>query len=76
MPGEKKPKLVVWICSVFPRLQHVELSLRGDVVERRHPETSHHGPAPLLGQQLVPDHFLGLERMFCLKEATRKYLTG
>lgn len=41
--------------------------LRDDVVERCHPKTGHHGPATLFRQQLMPDHFLGFERVLCLK---------
>lgn len=41
--------------------------LRDDVVERRHPKAGHHGPATLLRQQLMPDHFLGFERVLRLK---------
>lgn len=41
--------------------------LRDDVVERRHPKAGHHGPATLFRQQLMPDHFLGFERVLRLK---------
>lgn len=42
-------------------------SLRGDIVEGCHPETGHHSPPSLFGQQLVPHHLLGLEGMLCLQ---------
>lgn len=42
-------------------------SLRGDVVKGRHPETGHHGPAALFGQQFVPHHCLRLEGMLSLQ---------
>ena len=48
-------------------------SLRDDVVEWCHPETGHHGPAALFRQQLMPDHFLRFEGMFCLNKSTHYY---
>lgn len=42
------------------------------VVQRRHAEAGHHGPAPLLGQQLVPHHLLGFERMLRLFPTERQ----
>lgn len=57
------------------------------VVQRRHTEAGHHRSAPLLGQQLVPHHLLGFERMLRLfqtetqqrwakGQVTRRYFTG
>lgn len=42
------------------------------VVQRRHAEAGHHGSAPLLGQQLVPHHLLGFERMLRLFPTERQ----
>jgi hypothetical protein len=39
----------------------------GQVVERSHPETGHHCPLPLLGQQFVPDSLLGSQRLLHLR---------
>lgn len=48
-------------------------ALRDDVVEWCHSKTGDHGPATLFGQQLMPDHFLGFERMLRLNQSRDTY---
>lgn len=56
-------------------LHHSSEVVPGQVVQRSHPEAGHHRTPSLFGQQLVPHHLFGFERMLRLTERPRDSFT-